>query len=106
MKKQPRDLGQVATQSRTVSRSIHYGFVKRRLRILWTDAIIVVDGQEILNTDVNLCLHFPKGHRLNSAPFGTMGERITIRLGAKIQTRQTRIVVHGDGSFGLNFYGT
>jgi thiamine pyrophosphate-dependent acetolactate synthase large subunit-like protein len=46
---------------------------------------------------------FLPGHRLNSGPFGTMGVGLPYGLGAKV-ARPDRpvIVVHGDGSFGLN----
>jgi thiamine pyrophosphate-dependent acetolactate synthase large subunit-like protein len=46
---------------------------------------------------------FVPGHRLNSGPFGTMGVGLPFGLGAKIAKPDTQvIVVHGDGSFGLN----
>ena len=46
---------------------------------------------------------FAPGHRLNSGPFGTMGVGLPFGLGAKIAKPDTQvIVVHGDGSFGLN----
>ena len=37
------------------------------------DAILVVDGQEILNFGRQSMPTFAPGHRLNSGPFGTMG---------------------------------
>ena len=46
---------------------------------------------------------FSPGHRLNSGPFGTMGVGLPFGLGAKIaKPHKQVIVVHGDGSFGLN----
>jgi len=46
--------------------------------------------------------HTP-GHRLNSGPFGTMGVGLPFGLGAKVAKPDNQvIVVHGDGSFGLN----
>ncbi len=46
---------------------------------------------------------FAPGHRLNSGPFGTMGVGLPFGLGAKVAKPDTQvIVVHGDGSFGLN----
>ena len=48
-------------------------------------------------------LTFSPGHRLNSGPFGTMGVGLPFGLGAKIAKPDKQvIVVHGDGSFGLN----
>ena len=67
------------------------------------DAILVVDGQEILNYGRQSMPTFAPGHRLNSGPFGTMGVGLPFGLGAKIAKPDTQvIVVHGDGSFGLN----
>ncbi len=67
------------------------------------DAVLVVDGQEILNFGrQSMPTHTP-GHRLNSGPFGTMGVGLPLGLGAKVAKPDKQvIVVHGDGSFGLN----
>ncbi|MEE1555346.1 MAG: thiamine pyrophosphate-dependent enzyme, partial [Alphaproteobacteria bacterium] len=67
------------------------------------DAVLVVDGQEILNYGrQSMPTHTP-GHRLNSGPFGTMGVGLPFGLGAKVAKPDNQvIVVHGDGSFGLN----
>ncbi|MBV8615116.1 MAG: thiamine pyrophosphate-binding protein [Acetobacteraceae bacterium] len=67
------------------------------------DAILCVDGQEILNYGRQTVPTFAPGHRLNSGPFGTMGVGLPFGVGAKIAKPDTQvIVVHGDGSFGLN----
>ncbi|MDP6709320.1 MAG: thiamine pyrophosphate-binding protein [Alphaproteobacteria bacterium] len=67
------------------------------------DAILVVDGQEILNFGRQSMPTYAPGHRLNSGPFGTMGVGLPFGLGAKVAKPDTQvIVVHGDGSFGLN----
>ena len=67
------------------------------------DAILVVDGQEILNYGRQSIPTYTPGHRLNSGPFGTMGVGLPFGLGAKIAKPDTQVVVlHGDGSFGLN----
>jgi thiamine pyrophosphate-dependent acetolactate synthase large subunit-like protein len=67
------------------------------------DAILVVDGQEILNFGRQSMPTFMPGHRLNSGPFGMMGVGLPFGLGAKIAKPDKQvIVVHGDGSFGLN----
>jgi len=67
------------------------------------DAILVVDGQEILNYGRQSMPTFAPGHRLNSGPFGTMGVGLPYGLGAKLAKPDKQvIVVHGDGSFGLN----
>jgi len=67
------------------------------------DDILVVDGQEILNYGRMSLPSFVPGHRLNSGPFGTMGVGLPFGLGAKAAKPDARVVVlHGDGSFGLN----
>lgn len=67
------------------------------------DAILVVDGQEILNYGRQSIPTFVPGYRLNSGPFGTMGVGLPFGLGAKAAKPDTQVLVlHGDGSFGLN----
>jgi thiamine pyrophosphate-dependent acetolactate synthase large subunit-like protein len=67
------------------------------------DAILIVDGQEILNYGRQSMPTFTPGHRLNSGPFGMMGVGMPFGVGAKIARPDKQvIVVHGDGSFGLN----
>jgi thiamine pyrophosphate-dependent acetolactate synthase large subunit-like protein len=67
------------------------------------DAILVVDGQEILNYGRQSMPTYAPGHRLNSGPFGTMGVGLPFALGAKLAKPQAQVIcVHGDGSFGLN----
>ncbi len=67
------------------------------------DAILCVDGQETLNYGRQTMPTFTPGHRLNSGPFGTMGVGLPFGVGAKVAKPDKQvIVVHGDGSFGLN----
>ncbi len=67
------------------------------------DAILCVDGQETLNYGRQTMPTFFPGHRLNSGPFGTMGVGLPFGVGAKIARPDKQvIVVHGDGSFGMN----
>jgi thiamine pyrophosphate-dependent acetolactate synthase large subunit-like protein len=67
------------------------------------EAIIVVDGQEILNFGRQSINTFVPGHRLNSGPFGTMGVGLPFGVGAKAAKPDAQVIVlHGDGSFGLN----
>jgi thiamine pyrophosphate-dependent acetolactate synthase large subunit-like protein len=66
------------------------------------DAVLVVDGQEILNY-ARQSIPFHRPHSLNSGPFGTMGVGLPMAIGAKIALPGAVVVVlHGDGSFGLN----
>jgi thiamine pyrophosphate-dependent acetolactate synthase large subunit-like protein len=67
------------------------------------DCILVVDGPEILNYGRQWIPTFEPGHRLNSGPFGTMGVGLPFGLGAKLAKPDKQVIVlHGDGSFGLN----
>jgi thiamine pyrophosphate-dependent acetolactate synthase large subunit-like protein len=67
------------------------------------DAILCVDGQETLNYGRQTMPTFSPGHRLNSGPFGTMGVGLPFGVGAKVACPDKQvIVVHGDGSMGMN----
>ena len=67
------------------------------------DAILVVDGQEILNFGRQTIPTFAPGHRMNSGVFGTMGVGLPLGVGAKLAAPDKQVVVlHGDGSFGMN----
>jgi acetolactate synthase-1/2/3 large subunit len=67
------------------------------------DAILVVDGQEILNFGRQSIPTFVAGHRLNSGPFGCMGVGLPFGVGAKVAKPEAQVVVlHGDGSYGIN----
>ena len=67
------------------------------------DTILAVDGQEILNYARRAIPTFNKGHRINSGTFGTMGVGLPFGLGAKAASPGSKVIVlHGDGSFGLN----
>ena len=67
------------------------------------DAILVVDGQEILNFGRQSIPTFVPGHRLNSGAFGCMGVGLPFGVGAKAAKPDAQVLVlHGDGSFGIN----
>ncbi len=67
------------------------------------DAILVVDGQEILNFGRQAIPTYTPGHRLNSGTFGTMGVGLPYGVGAKVAKPDAQVLVlHGDGSFGIN----
>lgn len=70
--------------------------------ILPRDGILSVDGQEIL-TYARQSIPFFAPHSLNSGPYGCMGTGLPLGLGAKVAAPdKTVIVLHGDGSFGMN----
>jgi acetolactate synthase-1/2/3 large subunit len=67
------------------------------------DGLLVVDGQEILNFGRQAIPTFTPGHRLNSGAFGTMGIGLPFGVGAKVAKPDTQVLVlHGDGSYGIN----
>lgn len=67
------------------------------------DAILCVDGQEILNYARQSIPTYVPRHRLNSGPFGTMGVGLPFGIGAKVACPDKQVLVlHGDGSFGFN----
>lgn len=67
------------------------------------DAILVVDGQEILNFGRQSIPSFLPGHRINSGTFGTMGVGLPYALGAKAARPDLQVIcLHGDGSLGFN----
>ena len=67
------------------------------------DAILVVDGQEILNYGRQSIPTFNPRHRINSGTFGIMGVGMPFGVGAKAARPDKQVIVlHGDGSFGLN----
>jgi acetolactate synthase-1/2/3 large subunit len=67
------------------------------------DAIIVVDGHEILNFARQSVPTNAPGHRVNAGPNGCMGVAVPFGLGAKVAKPNTQVIVlSGDGSFGMN----
>ena len=91
-------------QSATDQVPIHPLRLCREIRdFLPRDAILCVDGQEILNYGRQTIPTYVLGHRLNSGPFGIMGVGLPFGLGAKAAKPDAMVLVlHGDGSFGLN----
>ena len=67
------------------------------------DAILVVDGRDILNFGRQSIPTFVARHRMNSGTLGTMGVGLPLGVGAKVAKPGHQVVVlHGDGSFGMN----
>lgn len=67
------------------------------------DAIVSVDGNEILHFGRQSIPTYVPGHRLNSGITGTMGVGLPYGIGAKIAKPDTQVLVlHGDGSMGMN----
>src|SRR5260370_33939048 len=55
------------------------------------EAILSVDGQEILNFGRQSIPTFVPGHRLNSGPFGTMGVGLPFAVGAKAAKPEAQV---------------
>jgi len=67
------------------------------------DAILAVDGHEIMNMSRQAIPSFLPGSRLNPGPNGCMGVGLPFGLGAKAAAPDRPVVVlNGDGSLGLN----
>jgi thiamine pyrophosphate-dependent acetolactate synthase large subunit-like protein len=67
------------------------------------DAILAVDGHEIMNMSRQAIPSFSPGARLNPGPNGCMGVGLPFGLGAKAAApERTVVVLNGDGSLGLN----
>jgi thiamine pyrophosphate-dependent acetolactate synthase large subunit-like protein len=67
------------------------------------DAVIIVDGHEILNFARQSIPIFAPGHSVNAGPNGCMGVAVPFGMGAKVAKPNTQVIVlSGDGSFGFN----
>ena len=67
------------------------------------DAILSVDGNEILHMGRQTIPTYLPGHRLNSGVTGTMGVGLPYGIGAQIAKPDKQVLVlHGDGSMGMN----
>ena len=67
------------------------------------DAIVSVDGNEILHFARQSIATYLPGHRLNSGVTGTMGVGLPYGIGAKVAKPDKQVLVlHGDGSMGMN----
>jgi acetolactate synthase-1/2/3 large subunit len=72
-------------------------------KFLDRDAIVSVDGNEILHFGRQSINTYYPGHRLNSGVTGTMGVGLPYGIGAKLAKPDKQVLVlHGDGSMGMN----
>lgn len=94
----------VAPLENSEQRPIHPLRLCKELRdVMDRDAILAVDGNEILHYGRQSVPTFAPGHRLNSGPSGCMGVGLPYALGAKIAKPEKQVIaLHGDGSLGLN----
>ena len=76
---------------------------KELREIMDRDAILTVDGNEILHYGRQSIPTFEPGHRLNSGATGCMGVGLPFAIGAKLAKPEKQVVsLHGDGSLGMN----
>jgi len=67
------------------------------------NAVLAVDGHEILNYARQSIPTYAPGHRINAGVNGCMGVAVPYGLGAKVAKPDTQVIVlTGDGSFGMN----
>lgn len=83
---------------------IHPLTLRREIRdFMERDAVLVVDDREILNYGRQSISSHSPGHRINSGVFGTMGVGLPCGMGARVAKPDAQVIVlHRDGSFGLN----
>jgi acetolactate synthase-1/2/3 large subunit len=76
---------------------------KELREVMDRDAILAVDGNEILHFGrQSIPVYYP-GHRINSGPTGCMGVGLPYAIGAKLAKPDKQVVaLHGDGSLGMN----
>ena len=76
---------------------------KELREVMDRDAILSVDGNEILHYGRQSIPTFEPGHRLNSGTTGCMGVGLPFAIGAKLaKPEKQSIALHGDGSLGMN----
>ena len=99
-----RRAGQQAALLNSENTPIHPLRLCKEIRdFLDRDAILCVDGNEILHFGRQSLPTFVPGHRLNSGVTGTMGVGLPYGMGAQIAKPDKQVLVlHGDGSMGMN----
>ena len=76
---------------------------KELRQVIDRDAVLAIDGNEILHYGRQSMPAYTPGSRLNSGPTGTMGVGLPYALGANIARPTSQAVaLHGDGSLGMN----
>lgn len=67
------------------------------------DAIVAVDGGDIVSTTARWLQVSHPGHVLDPGPFGTLGTGAPFAIAAKVAFPEKRVgIVFGDGAFGFN----
>jgi acetolactate synthase-1/2/3 large subunit len=67
------------------------------------DAIVAVDGGDIVSTSARWLQTSQPGHVLDPGPFGTLGTGAPFAIAAKVAFPQREVgIIFGDGAFGFN----
>ncbi len=67
------------------------------------DAVLAVDGGDIVSTTARWLQTSTAGHLLDPGPFGTLGTGAPFAIAAQVAFPQKRVgIVYGDGGFGFN----
>ena len=67
------------------------------------DAILAVDGGDIVSTTAKWLQTSTQGHLLDPGPFGTLGTGAPFAIAAKVANPDATVgIVYGDGGFGFN----
>jgi acetolactate synthase-1/2/3 large subunit len=76
---------------------------KELREVMDRDAILAVDGNEILHFGRQSIPTYEAGHRLNSGTTGCMGVGLPFAVGAKVAKPDKQVIaLNGDGSLGMN----
>ena len=76
---------------------------KELREVMDRDAVLAVDGNEILHFGRQSIPTFVAGHRLNSGTTGCMGVGLPFGIGARVARPDKQVIVlNGDGSLGMN----
>ncbi len=78
-------------------------FARDVAAFLGPEAIVAVDGGDIVSTTARWLQTSTAGHLLDPGPFGTLGTGAPYAIAAKVAFPDARVaIVYGDGSFGFN----
>ncbi len=78
-------------------------FARDVARFFGADAIVAVDGGDIVSTTAKWLRVATPGHVLDPGPFGTLGTGAPFAIAAKVAFPDRLVgIVYGDGAFGFN----
>lgn len=78
-------------------------FAREVAEFFGPEAIVAVDGGDIVSTTARWLQVSHPGHVLDPGPFGTLGTGAPFAIAAKVAFPEKRVgIVYGDGAFGFN----